>query len=278
MTALYAVSLPLAYWFWFGHVHGVPPSTNNAETWGTFGDFIGGLLNPVVAFLALYWLTRSISIQREELRDSKLALQSANAAQLQQAATLEKQRFEDTFFSLLDQHNKVLESINNREPIKGAKSIVGFAYEFTFQWAPENDLSSTNARFKELDEGLGHYFRILYQLLKLIALRAPTTTLVGEFSPATILATRPSSDEKLYSNIVRSFLSTRLTQLLAINCYADDEGSTYWTYKCLVERYQFLEHMPFDDNGKNHPALNQALDYYSKDAFGRSELLPRGNR
>lgn len=43
--------------------------------WGTFGDYVGGILNPFVAFAALILLAYSISIQRIELRDTKQALQ-----------------------------------------------------------------------------------------------------------------------------------------------------------------------------------------------------------
>jgi hypothetical protein len=266
-----AAALPIAYWVWFGVINEVPPSKADPDTWGTFGDFVGGILNPTVAFFALFWLTRSIAIQREELRDSKLALQSANQAQSQQAETLEKQRFEDTFFALLEQHNKVLELLSSKHE-KNSESELEIMYELALK---SDSLSSANAAFRKSDDISGHYFRILYQVLKLTALRAPNTNLVGGFTAAAILGSQPSYDEKLYSNIVRSFLNNRVTQLLAINCFAENEESTYWNYKCLVERYQFLEHMPFEVDGGVHPALRDTISHYSRSAFGKSEFLKR---
>lgn len=60
-----------------------------AEAWGQFGDYLGGVLNPIVAFLALLWLIKSVLIQDTELRETREALtKSANAqtSQVQIAA------------------------------------------------------------------------------------------------------------------------------------------------------------------------------------------------
>lgn len=49
----------------------------DAEKWGQFGDFVGGLLNPIVAFAAFYWLTQSVKIQKQELADTRDELAKA---------------------------------------------------------------------------------------------------------------------------------------------------------------------------------------------------------
>ncbi len=36
--------------------------------WGTFGDYVGGLLNPTIAALALFWLITSVKLQIKELK------------------------------------------------------------------------------------------------------------------------------------------------------------------------------------------------------------------
>lgn len=69
-----------AYLIYFGMVLGQMPA-QDAEKWGQFGDFIGGLLNPIVAFAAFYWLTQSVKIQKLELYETKKALQDAAKAQ-----------------------------------------------------------------------------------------------------------------------------------------------------------------------------------------------------
>lgn len=75
-------SAPLSYLVWFS-LHGQTMSTSTAD-WGTFGDFIGGVLNPLVAFFAFYWLTKSIKIQKEELSETKNALRDTSEEQKEQ--------------------------------------------------------------------------------------------------------------------------------------------------------------------------------------------------
>ena len=43
----------------------------DASAWGQFGDFVGGVLNPLVAALAFYWLVTSLSEQRNALADTR---------------------------------------------------------------------------------------------------------------------------------------------------------------------------------------------------------------
>lgn len=59
----------------------IPESSANR---GQLGDFFGGILNPLMAFLALIWLMRSVKIQKEELRETRLALEDGAQAQLKQ--------------------------------------------------------------------------------------------------------------------------------------------------------------------------------------------------
>lgn len=77
------------YALWFGILKGIPLS-QNTETWGAFGDFVGGILNPVVAFFAFYWLTVSVLIQKHEMGETRLALQETKDAQIKQAETSER--------------------------------------------------------------------------------------------------------------------------------------------------------------------------------------------
>ncbi|WP_126454828.1 hypothetical protein [Sulfuriflexus mobilis] len=44
------------------------PIAANQEKWGQFGDYIGGVLNPFIAFLALIALLHTIKIQKIELK------------------------------------------------------------------------------------------------------------------------------------------------------------------------------------------------------------------
>lgn len=63
--------------------------SNNQEVWGQFGDFIGGILNPVVAFAAFYYLWTSVRIQRKELAASTKAL-TENVTEQRELAKINK--------------------------------------------------------------------------------------------------------------------------------------------------------------------------------------------
>jgi len=62
-----------AYVFWFKYKLGYPAS-KSSEVWGQFGDFVGGILNPVLSFItililvisSLYQQKQNLSIEKRE--------------------------------------------------------------------------------------------------------------------------------------------------------------------------------------------------------------------
>ena len=68
------------YLIWFVVINHSEASTDPA-VWGQLGDYVGGLLNPLIAFLAFYWLTQSVLLQRQELQETKVALHASAKAQ-----------------------------------------------------------------------------------------------------------------------------------------------------------------------------------------------------
>ena len=83
-VASVAVLVPLVYMFWFWFIHKLPPS-ESPSAWGEFGDFIGGIVNPVIAFSAFYWLAKSVRLQKTELVETRKALEESQKAQEDQA-------------------------------------------------------------------------------------------------------------------------------------------------------------------------------------------------
>lgn len=73
-----------AYFGWFG-LWLDKPLSKTTGTWGELGDFIGGLMNPIVAGCALYWLAMSVRLQKQELADTRHELTMASQAQREQA-------------------------------------------------------------------------------------------------------------------------------------------------------------------------------------------------
>lgn len=48
--------------------------SNDSAVWGTFGDFIGGVLNPIFGFITIMILLYTMSLQTDELKNSVKAL------------------------------------------------------------------------------------------------------------------------------------------------------------------------------------------------------------
>lgn len=78
------IALVFFYFYWFGIRNSLPLS-KTADVWGQFGDFLGGIINPLVAYAAFYWLTMSVIMQKVELNETKEALKAAADAQAEQA-------------------------------------------------------------------------------------------------------------------------------------------------------------------------------------------------
>lgn len=82
----FAISIVLTYFQWFRAELNFPLSKDPA-VWGQFGDFVGGVLNPICAYMAFVWLVRSYALQKSELAETRMALEQSQKAQLLQAQT-----------------------------------------------------------------------------------------------------------------------------------------------------------------------------------------------
>lgn len=80
------------------------------EKWGAFGDYIGGLLNPIFSFFTLLVAIHVLRLQRKELQETKSALQnSAEAANAQLLIALRSHN-ESIYLSHLQDTQRSFES------------------------------------------------------------------------------------------------------------------------------------------------------------------------
>lgn len=69
------------------------PLSTSQTTWGVFGDFIGGTLNPLLAFMGLIALLYTIIIQSSELKETREELGNSTKALQAQSESLKLQNF-----------------------------------------------------------------------------------------------------------------------------------------------------------------------------------------
>ncbi|HDS1682132.1 TPA: hypothetical protein QEM39_003708 [Pseudomonas putida] len=85
--------------------------SSSKETWGQFGDYVGGLLNPLLSFLALIAVVRGLRYQSEELKAARSEASTAIDMQREQTSIFKQQSFEALFFALIDLHSKSIEGL-----------------------------------------------------------------------------------------------------------------------------------------------------------------------
>jgi hypothetical protein len=278
-VALCMFVVVLAFYLYHFHTQVI---SEDVTKWGVFGDFIGGTLNPFLSFLALVILLRTfamqkteLDLQREELKDTKELLRLQTQTQI-------KQRFESTFFELLNVHNQILSEITKEPiPIKtdsadkknlgetGAKifdsvnkkwdkitnksilnkMIFEINYFYDSDECEHKEIQSLEMAYNNLKEYALYqvnYFHALFSLLQFVS------------------KLNSEDDEIFYANIIKSVLNDPVFRLLAIYAYKNEE------YKRLIERYSIFEMASFNKNiaDDEFSAVSEAVEFYDKRAFG----------
>lgn len=212
------------------------PLSNDQGVWGQFGDYVGGILNPLFSVTALFALLYTIVLQTKELRESSKQLEKSADALSTQNSVLLKQSFETSFFNLVSQFNELVRDLV--APNGSSKGKQCFAWlndspvtlymhdvvrgDFT---EPVHD--AVNSQYIEFYQNnghlIGHYFRTLYNILKFINNSQIT-----------------AAEKKFYTNIIRAQLSKYELSLILYNC-----ASSYGSEKLLplVVKYDILKHL-----------------------------------
>lgn len=200
---------------------------------GTLGDFIGGLTNPALSFISFIALLSTIFVS---IKSQKL------------------QSFDATFNTLIEQHNRILSNLQTKTPENNFYSNIEKSIA-TIREAP----SINDARNYLINENCScdNYLRLVYQILNLVINRYPK-----------ILKSHVSKDQKRYSNILRAILDQETLFLIAINAASTQETPSFDSYKALIEKTNFLEHLKPLDNFQ--PLISALANIYKESAFGES--------
>ncbi|MDH0308073.1 putative phage abortive infection protein [Aeromonas caviae] len=235
---------------------------------GTFGDFLGGVLNPIFTLMTFFGVIVTIALQKLELR-------AAREEYKKSADALSTQAIENTFFSMLDLHHRIVENLNFStdnfnfngheldNPVakqtassghfslsgsggKGAASFGALLNLINTYSKSENDTIKIYTYIQNNHNHLfGHYFRNLYQIVKFIDTNHQIS----------------NSDKRKYMSILRSQISTNETSALFINCFDGvvDDGK----FRYLLVKYHLLEHMPITKVRDNKGNLKYSVANFS---------------
>ncbi|PLA40034.1 hypothetical protein CYK00_07505 [Neisseria sicca] len=244
--------------------------SDDPAIWGTFGDYLGGTLNPIISFLAFIGLLYTIRQQAQEMKATRDELERTAEQQSRQSEIFNLQQFESTFFSLLEQYNKIVETlVKNVDEInkynRTHNSIDSFINEIYEKYSEIYQSNVCNNQIKinfyianniQQNLELKRYFIVLFQILKLISLNLSNDT-YGNTNNKISIEDYLSDDEKsrekignlyinpqekIYSNILRSFIPNEILKLIALNCLSIN-SKTFNNFQGLLNRYNFLEHL-----------------------------------
>jgi hypothetical protein len=185
---------------------------------GTFGDFFGGITNPIIGGVGFIALMITITLQIKQNKQNS------------------QQSFESSIFKLIDLQNNIIENLEYNEAHKRiafTKFLDDHNYEFNKRngrdvMLPHHKYSVARFSYEEFNknsnEYFGHYFRNLYSILKAI------DDLPEDYKR-----------KKYYSRIVRAQLSMNELAILFLNCLPGvcDNGE----FASLLIKFQMLEHL-----------------------------------
>lgn len=213
------------------------PFGENPAGFGGFGDYIGGLLNPLISLFTLVVAVSVWKLQKTELLETRKAIE-------EQGKTADQQRREQRFFDFLNIYHSTVDSIEFETvslnsavtSVKGKRALKlltskndqnPFKYFSAYCDVPppnywhdnqEGEIRAWNRESPNLD----HYFRVVFTLL-----REAEPTLRG--------------DHWRYMKLLRAQLSRDEVNLLAMNLLFDVQGRKM---RPLVESYGMLKHLP----------------------------------
>jgi hypothetical protein len=79
--------------------------------WGVFGDYIGGILNPMVGLVTVYLVLINVIIQRKELKNSVREMRNSNDSLRRQNDAIAEQSFQTTFFNWINSYTNIVSNV-----------------------------------------------------------------------------------------------------------------------------------------------------------------------
>lgn len=217
---------------------------------GPWGDFFGGVANPILTFLtfagvlAALWFQRAeLSLTREEMARSADALEN-------QIESLAEQKKQNIFFEMLSLHNQIIEAIDlhhtkNKTVIAtGRDCFSRFYTRLSENYKAEvakklyDDAKCIERAYRtfwskhQLD--LGHYYRFMFRMV--------------------VFTDREFPLDDYYMGILRAQISDQELLLLFYNALTPQGAE----FKPLIEKWALFDNLPamrllsFKDHHKNH--------------------------
>lgn len=101
-TAILLVYAIYCFWFYFALNY---RTSDDPAVWGQLGDYVGGILNPILSFISIALLIKSLALQREANDNLKKDMASNEK-------TEQLRSFEVLFFNLIESQKSLFDSFS----------------------------------------------------------------------------------------------------------------------------------------------------------------------
>ncbi len=259
--------------------------TEAAQHWGTVGDFFGGILNPIFALFAFYWLTYSVRLQIKELAETRNELKKAASAQEESARhqkaiaelenenvitqkellalqertllsqqeanqaqqkQIEIQNFESLFFELVKTKNNAISMISTSERNRSGE----------FNLTGLNVFKDKLSFLKAIEDFYKHYEENIYDVF---------SSYIGVCNQILILLLK--NNNIAYINIFKATLSRVELEILFVSGFVNRE------LKENIEKTHLLENLNsyFNDSYAEKNFFTNNAFFYKLSAFGNNK-------
>lgn len=206
------------------------------EKYGQAGDFFGGMLNPILSFLAFMGVLYSIHLQRTDLAENEKQTQ-------RQFENAERQRFETTFFQMLTVHNSIVNSLDLKKSgntTAAGRDCFKVYYDRLHAAHAAEVRKGAGDLIEKIEDGyakfwtgerqdLGHYMRFLFNFIRIV-------------HEAEIPRNESDSEEprKKFIRVLRSQISDYELVILFYNFFSPYGDK----FRELSGKYDLLDNMP----------------------------------
>lgn len=239
------------YQTWLGDP-GSAETMSRSEALGLSGDFLGGVLNPILSFFTFIALLFTLRLQRrelnatmDELKKSTLAAEANVRLFTEQIEAQRLDAFENTFFSLLKLFNSTFEKINEHQEADGERPAGSPLQVLMAQARAQPTLEEARRVLMADHSEIDHFISILLEMLKFIDQKFPTGS---------------HSDRMFYANILKAIINQDAFEAVAMYAATRNPKSPYFVFKQLIERYELLEEL--DLQGFQHHQFDKAYASY----------------
>lgn len=213
---------------------------SNEEARGTFGDKFGAV-NALFSGLAFSGIIFTILLQRKELELQRDELKSTRKVFELQNQLISQDKFENTFFNLLNLYTTIVNSFTIRDSTfkvmtsgrdcfeqyyKTLNNLIRSNHQnridFNITNTTKKEVIDTYEQFyKDFRSDLGHYFRTIYHIIKFVDM-------------SDVL------NKQQYISIIRAQLSSYEQIMVFYNCLHDNGNEKF---KPLIEKYTLFKNI-----------------------------------